>query len=117
MKAMEPLDERDKHRLILQLLTRLKCLACGQPYELRDFTLVDRKTDMWVLNSQCRHCGNPAHVIVVMSPVEKLQSVTDLTPEESKDSAERPPISADDVLDIHAFMQEFDGDFETLFTR
>jgi len=30
---------------------------------------------------------------------------------------EKPPISQDDVLDIHRFLADFDGDFEALFGR
>ena len=41
MKVTGPLDERGKHRLVLKLLTKLRCPKCGQSYNLRDFTLVD----------------------------------------------------------------------------
>jgi hypothetical protein len=117
MKVTGPLDERDKHRLVLKLLTKLRCLTCGQPYNLRDFTMVDRKKDTWVLSSQCQHCGHSGHVVAVVSLDGKLEPSTDLTPEETEDLAELPAITTDDVLDIYAFMQEFDGDFETLFTQ
>lgn len=117
MKITGPLDERDKHHLVLKLLTKLRCVTCGQPYTLRDFTMVDRRTDAWVLSSHCQHCGNSDHVIVVVSLGEQPEPVTDLTPEEGETSADWEPITSDDVLDIHAFMREFDGDFETLFAR
>ena len=37
----------------------------------------------------------------------------DLTPDEMNTVDRLPPITVDDVLDIHELLQEFDGDFET----
>jgi hypothetical protein len=31
-------------------------------------------------------------------------------------SADMPPISADDILDMHEFLDSFDGDFKDLFS-
>jgi hypothetical protein len=39
---------------------------------------------------------------------------SELTPAELRVVAQQPPITADDVLDMHGFLEEFDGDFEGL---
>jgi hypothetical protein len=44
------------------------------------------------------------------------EPIIDLTPEEVEAAVDWAPITADDLLDVHAFLQEFDGDFEMLFT-
>jgi hypothetical protein len=41
--------------------------------------------------------------------------LTDLTPDEAQDLSRLPPISSDDVLDIHVLLEGFDGDIEKLF--
>ncbi len=117
MKVTEPPEERDKHRIVLKLLSMLQCPKCGQSYNLRDFTLVDRKTETWVLSSHCRGCDNSGYVIVALPSGKQAELMTDQTVEEREASADWAPINADDVLDMHAFMEEFDGDFETLFTH
>jgi hypothetical protein len=56
-------------------------------------------------------------VIVVINMADEAHAVTDLTPEEEKRLELWPPITADDVLDVHEFVKGFDGDFEALFAR
>ena len=115
MKANEPLDENEKRRLVLKLVTQLRCAECGQPYDPHDFALVQRRQDMWVLSTRCRRCEQPCHVIVFMRSDSEQELVTDLTPEERKAVDEWPPITADDVLDMHTLLCEFDGDIDSLF--
>ncbi len=115
MHGKGPLDEEDKRRLVLKLVTQLCCMECGEPYRLHDFALVDRKPDMWVLSIHCRHCNTSSHVVVYMR-LQGDKVVVDLTNDEVEVAAEWPPISADDVLDVHEFLQEFDGDFDELFS-
>ena len=115
MKARGPLDENDRRRLVLQLVTRLRCVECGKPYNPHDFALVDRREDVWVLGIQCRHCGSSGHIVVLMRLDTELDPVVDLTSEELEGADQWLPITADDVLDVHTFLQEFNGDFEVLF--
>ena len=115
ISAKGPLNEEDKRRLILRLVTRLKCAQCGQLYDPKDFTLLHRWQDLWVLGTHCRHCDQPCHVVVFMRLDVEPQPLTDLTPEELKSGELGPPITADDVLDMHELLREFDGNLETLF--
>jgi hypothetical protein len=50
-----------------------------------------------------------------MRPEAEPEPVTDLMPEELKVAEQWSPITTDDVLDIHALLSEFEGDFEELF--
>lgn len=115
MKPKGPLDENDKRRLVSKLVTQLRCQECGHVYDAHDFALVHRWQDVWVLSTRCRHCNEPCHVIVLLRLDAELEQITDLTPEELDSAAQRPPITVDDVLDIHTVLEEFDGDFESLF--
>jgi hypothetical protein len=114
MQSQVPLDENEKRRLILRLIAQMRCVNCDQVYDPADLTLVHRWQDLWVLSTRCRHCGDSCHVIVFMRLDAEPESVIDLTPEERKIAGRWPPITADDVLDVYALLQEFDGDLETL---
>jgi hypothetical protein len=115
MKAVGPRDEGEKRRLILKLIAQLRCMECGRLYDPHDFTLVHRRQDLWVLSTRCRNCDEPCHVVVFMELEEEPEPVTDLTPKELEVAGQWPPITADDVLDMHALLSEFEGDFEELF--
>jgi hypothetical protein len=92
-------------------------VECGKQFNLHDFVLVNRWQDVWVLGIECRHCGSSGHVVVFLRLDAKPGLLMDLTPEEMEVADQWLPITADDVLDIHQFLQEFDGDFETLFAQ
>lgn len=115
MRAELPLDENDKRRMVLKLISHLRCLECGRPYERQDFTLVHRWDDVWLLNANCPRCDQSSHVVIFMQLNAERDLATDLTPDELRQVRDWPPITADDVLDVHAMLQEFDGDFEELF--
>jgi hypothetical protein len=115
MRANMPLDENDKRRLVLRLVTHLRCVECGRLYDPEDFALVQRRKDVWVLNTRCRYCDEPCHVVVFLRLATEPNPLTDLTPDEAQDLSRLPPISSDDVLDIHVLLEGFDGDIEKLF--
>jgi hypothetical protein len=115
MRTELPLDENDKRRMVLQLISHLHCLECGRPYKRQDFTLVHRWEDVWLLNANCPQCNQASHVVIFMQLDAQHEMVTDLTPEELRAADEWPLITADDVLDMHTLLEEFDGDFEELF--
>jgi hypothetical protein len=115
MKAGDPLSENEKRRLVLRLVAQLSCAECGRRFDPHDFTLVHRWKDLWVLATRCRHCDVASHVVVFMRLDAEAEPVTDLTADELDAAEEWSPISADDVLDVHALLSEFDGDLGELF--
>lgn len=113
MQARAPLNDDEKRRLILGLVARLSCAGCGRLYDPEDFGPVHRWQDVWVLSARCRQCDDTCHVVVYMrldaDPAMELPS------EEAKAVSKLPPITADDVLDVHMLLREFEGDFRELF--
>jgi hypothetical protein len=55
--------------------------------------------------------------VVILLPTAEEIEISELSTDEAQAISELPPISSDDVLDLHLFMQDFDGDFELLFAR
>jgi DNA-directed RNA polymerase subunit RPC12/RpoP len=117
MRAKHPLDDNDKRRLVLTLLARLRCAACGKPFLARDFALLEHQSDVWVLGVECRHCGESARVIVALHMGAEHEPLTDLMPEERREADAWPPITGDDVLDVHELLQECDGDLGILLDQ
>jgi hypothetical protein len=56
-------------------------------------------------------------VAAVIKEGESPEVVTDLTQEEYAKFSEADVVAADDVLDIHNFLEEFDGDFSHIFSK
>ena len=114
MKAELPLDEDDKRRLVLTLVTRLRCVECGRLYDPKDFVLLHRRQDLWVLSTRCRYCDELCHVVVYLQPEQEPEPLVDLTREEIELADGWPPITAEDVMDVHALLKDYEGDLESL---
>jgi hypothetical protein len=108
MRATGSMSEDEKRRLILTLLTKLQCAECEHTYAAHDFTLIHKKSDIWMLEAKCHNCGDKAHVVVAIKGEHEAEPVSDLTPEELESFGEYSPISADDVLDMHLLLQTMD---------
>lgn len=127
---MEDFDQI-KH-LVLQQLNR--CVVCHRHYELTDITSVQRKPGVWTLMAECEQCHSRNYIAAVTNDgsaedaMLEVRSLTEramqdvslrtLHPEEILEAEVPPqgdPVSAVDVLEMHEFLADFDGDFANLF--
>lgn len=106
-------QERLIKRLILTTVDR--CGACGRHYEIGDITILGRQEEVWFLSLVCSQCHTQGLVAALIKEQKPPQIVTDLTGEEMKRLSRTPKITADDVLDMHQFLKDFQGNFSTLF--
>lgn len=127
---MEDFDQI-KH-LVLQQLNR--CVVCHRDYEISDITSVQRKPGVWTLMVECEQCHSRNYIAAVtqdgnaqdaMFEVQSLtqQAMNDVSNHafEASDHVETEapetgePVTASDVLEMHDFLKDFDGNFERLF--
>jgi len=106
-------NEKAIHSLIVDyLVAHTQCGGCGQRYAAEDVQVRRRREDMWLASMVCRHCG--LHRLV-MATVNSPQAQETDRPGEAGSEArdvpvERVPISGDDVLDLHKFLRDYNGD-------
>lgn len=121
-----------KH-MVLQQLSR--CVVCHREYEISDITSVQRKPGVWTLMVECEQChsrnyiaavtadGNPEDAMLEVRSLTRraMRSGQDTAEDEHEDTfvSEAPPtgekVTAGDVVDMHEFLDDFDGDFTALF--
>ncbi|MCX8126770.1 MAG: hypothetical protein N3E40_06520 [Dehalococcoidia bacterium] len=102
-------------QVIRQLISILKCTTCGRSYQETGIKVLSHKGNIWFINVRCSFCDSQNLVAAIVKEAEDHTKVTDLTPEEYTLFASRPPVNANDVLNIHYFLEDFDGDFKSLF--
>lgn len=108
------MDELPMERLI----SSLRCAVCGQHYRLHELKVLGHRDEMWYLNVHCASCGSRGMMAVVFKgSKEERQAATDLSSEEQKQFFAAPAIDGEDILDIHQFLNDFDGDFSKLFVK
>jgi len=103
-----------EERLIKRLMASMKCDSCGQHYKVYDIDVLGHREDLWFLRVLCSACHTQCLVAAVVKEGRMPEAVTDLMAAELDEFGDSV-IEADDVLNMHDFLKDFDGDFSQLF--
>jgi hypothetical protein len=113
---MREIDENSpEYEFVRHLLDNIRCVVCSEEYDEADVSIMGQQEELWMLMVSCQHCGTQGIILAIVREDEEIDFITDLTPEELERVHELPPITGDDVLDIHQFLRDFDGDVRELF--
>jgi hypothetical protein len=119
-------EQADLRELIEYFAGDMYCPLCGQPYPYEGIRVArDQDTNIsasqherrYTLSMQCDCCGTGSSITAAVPRRDHLhgeQSAPELTPLEVLRFAVTPPVTVDDVLDIHVFLKHFRGDFSGL---
>ena len=108
-------ESYEKRELVKHLIASIPCAVCQHFYEPDDVRVVEHHGEMWIMAVTCGHCGTQGLVFAMIQEGEKPEIVNELTSQEWARFREMPQIDADDLLDVHEFLRDFDGDFVNLF--
>lgn len=100
-----------------RLVATIKCGVCGQRYEGENVKLLGHYGDLWFLSVYCSACQSQGLVAAVIKEGKLPELITDLTEEEYDKFREIDEVSSNDLLDIHNFLRDFDGDFSYIFSK
>jgi hypothetical protein len=102
-------------KFIKKLLANMKCGVCGHQYESVNVKVLGHQDDLWFVTVSCSSCNSKGIVAAVIKEDEPLEVITELTEAERNSFSAASLVDSDDVLDIHTFLKDFDGDFSSLF--
>lgn len=97
--------------LIQQIVEHVTCSVCGHHYGKSDVQIIGRREQVWAMKVHCRECRTKALLLAVVNDTGTRPVYTDLAPDEWERFRESPPISVDDVIQAHEYLQGYDGDF------
>jgi len=106
-------NEKAIHSLIVDyLVAHTQCGGCGQQYAAEDVRVRRRRDDLWLASMVCRHCGLHRLVMATVNSgqPQSMGRSADVGSEERDVPVQLGPVSDDDVLDLHQFLQDFHGD-------
>ncbi len=103
-------------RTIKRLMTSIKCSSCGQDYKGHNVKVIGHHLGLWFISAYCSSCHSHSLLAVTVGK-EKAQIYTDLTEAELARFKKSGVPTSDDILDMHNFLKEFNGDFTQLFGR
>jgi len=105
-----------EERIIKKLMTTVKCTSCGHSYSETNVRILGHHHKLWFIRVYCPSC-HTQYLLAAEVSSEDAKIVTDLTQTEIRQFKNARALTADDILDMHDFLQKFDGNFAQLFGR
>lgn len=115
-------------RLIHAAVTR--CGACRRRYTLDDFAIIGHREHLWIVTVICEGCRNQGFITAIVEghdgagerPAlppgpDRRGRLSEFTPGDQARFAVARPVGLDDLLDLHDFLDDFDGDFAALLRK
>jgi len=102
----------DKNNNNLDFLS--KCYFCGSPLGQNDLTILENKDKNNTFHITCGKCKASAIVYfsVNQGGVVSVGVATDLDKQEVKEKFLQSAVSADEVIDAHQFISEYQGNWK-----
>ena len=98
------------------LMSAMSCSVCGAPYDGANVQVLGRYDDLWFLNVYCPVCCSEGAVTAILEKGQVAKLISDFAADDCTGMNEIEAIELDDVLGLHDFLAEFDGDFMNLFS-
>ncbi len=129
--------DSSEHQIKQNILERMdRCSICHRGFATDDLKVIRRERGFWVVAVTCSDCHNRNLVAAVLNDGDTAEarsalrelsrsagygiSFDDETSLPIDENAVAEPagelITADDVLEMHEYLNEFDGDFKRLFS-
>ena len=106
-----------EENLIKRFATSIKCSVCGRRYAVDNVKVLGHQEDLWFLSVFCSSCDTRCLVAAVIREGKAATFTTDLTEAELDKFSTMDKVTADEVLDMHSFLKDFDGSFNRLFNQ
>jgi hypothetical protein len=104
----------DQERLVKDLVGTFRCPICRRGFQHEHVRVAARHEQLWIVSVRCRTCRNQQVFWIALKDGETLEP-DELSEVDHEYLADGAPICANDVLDMHEFLQQFNGDFVGLF--
>jgi len=102
---------------IKRLMTSIKCSVCDQYYEEDSISILGQQEDLWFLRVSCSACHSQYLVAAIIKEGKMPELVNDLTAAELDKFGSAGAPTSDEILDMHNFLKDFNGDFSQLFNQ
>ena len=101
--------------IVKKFVVEAECKICGRCYELDNVDVLGNHEDLWFLSAFCPTCHTQYLMAAVVTEEGVSEVITDLTEAELVRFRDMSRLTADDVLDMHNFLNAFEGDISQLF--
>ncbi len=93
---------------IPDLKSFIRCPLCGQSYNSEKIKVLKKKDNAMVLYLVCPKCKSSVMAMITANPlgITSVSALTDVTEEDMERFKNKNPISVDDILELHTFLED-----------
>jgi hypothetical protein len=99
---------------IKRVIASLKCGSCGRSYREAGIDVIEHKEEVWFLKVVCPACHVRSLVAAIIREAKGAPIMTDLSAADLEKFRDAAAIGEDDLLEMHAFLKDFNGDVNRL---
>lgn len=106
-----------QERLLKQIVSKYRCQKCRRSFEHDHVRVAARHEKLWIVSVRCGRCRTQQTFWVTLKErgLDELAELRDVSEAEEEQFSSMQAVTSDEVLDMHEFLSDFDGDFHTLF--
>ena len=109
-------NQAGQDQLLKQLISTFRCHVCRTGFAREHVRVAARHEQLWIVSVRCAACRNQQVFWVALKDENGTTVLRDVSAAEEEEFAAREPVSSDDLLDMHEFLRDFDGDFSDQFS-
>lgn len=110
------MNKSELQDLIRNLQALMRCPSCGAHYKSEEIQFLGQVDVAWLLQLNCAACSLPVLATVMVADKPKSRKImSDFRVDEFERFGGFSEVTADDVLEMHNFLDTFDGNFSALF--
>jgi hypothetical protein len=98
-----------------RLMSSIKCGSCGDYFREDNVEVLGNSGEMWFLQIICPACDTQSLIVAIVQKCNQPGQEAEAPEREQVRIAAVRAVDGDDLLDMHRFLKEFDGDFRRLF--
>jgi hypothetical protein len=117
---MEEQERSIRSLIVRYLIAHTQCSSCGRRYAPPDVRIHSNDGDVWLASVTCHHCGLQGFVMAAVATDDSKaanETEAELAGEEDAALEALGPILGDEILDLHCFLQGFDGSMIELLSE
>jgi hypothetical protein len=114
----------DIQKIFEVLSTALRCPVCDYKYNLERTKIIETKQEQagnlsLLIHSNCEKCkSNVVFSVSISGPeIFSVGMVTDLTDADTTKFSKKEAITSEQILGLHHFLEDFNGDFAKILAK
>lgn len=104
-----------QEQILKQLVSTFRCHVCHRGFDREHVRVAGRHEQLWIVSVRCGTCRKQQVFRIALKDNQEQTFLRDVNEMEAEQFAAMSPVSCDDVLDIHQFLDSFNGDFMSMF--